>query len=73
MSSLKTLLVYNLLTINKLNMIILKPKEPVLTEFQVTETYTVKAVTLDQAAEMVSSNEFPNGIDKHNVQIKPNF
>jgi len=54
-------------------MIILKPKEPVLTEFQVTETYTVKAVTLDQAAEMVSSNEFPNGIDKHNVQIKPNF
>ncbi len=54
-------------------MIPLKPKEPVLTEFQVTETYTVKAVTLDQAAEMVSSNEFPNEIDKHNVQIKPNF
>jgi len=51
----------------------LKPKEPVLTEFQVTETYTVKAVTIDQAAEMVSSNEFPNGIDKHNVQITPNF
>lgn len=51
----------------------LKPKEPVLTEFQVTETYTVQAVTLDQAAEMVSSNEFPNGIDNHNVQITPNF
>jgi hypothetical protein len=73
MSSLKNLLVYNLLTINKLNMKITKPKEPVLTEFQVTETYTVKAVTLDKAAEMVSSNEFPNGIDKHNVQITPNF
>jgi hypothetical protein len=54
-------------------MILPKPEEPVLTEFQVTETYTVKAVTLDQAAEMVSSNEFPNGIDKHNVKIKPNF
>jgi len=51
----------------------LKPKEPVLTEFQVTETYTVQAVTIDQAAEMVSSNEFPNGIDKHNVQITPKF
>ena len=54
-------------------MILPEPEEPVLTEFQVTETYTVKAVTLDQAAEMVSSNEFPNGIDKHSVQIIPNF
>ena len=52
---------------------ILKDKEPVLTEFQVTEIYTVKAVTIDQAAEMVSSNDFPNGIDNHDVLIVPNF
>jgi len=49
-------------------------KKQVLTEFAVTETYVVKAKTLDEAYEMVDNNDFQyEGIDKYNLTINPNF
>ena len=49
-----------------------KEREPVLTEFWVTETYVVKARTIDEAEEMVQTNEFHHGVDKYIVDIQPN-
>ena len=45
----------------------------VLTEFSVTETYTIKAKTLEEAEDMVMSNEFKYGVDNQDHKIKPNF
>jgi hypothetical protein len=51
-----------------------KPQEPVLTEFFVTETYIVKAKTIDHAWAMVDSNDFDyQSMDKYNLDIQPNF
>lgn len=51
-----------------------KPKEPVLTEFFVTETYIVKAKTIDHANEMISENCFDADSVRHlGIDIQPNF
>ena len=50
-----------------------KEREPVLTEFWVTETYVVKARTIDEAQEMVQTNEFHNGVDQYTMDVQPNY
>ena len=52
----------------------IEPSEPVLTEFNVTETYYIKARTREEAYQMVADNDFQyDGIRKHNVNIEVNF
>ena len=51
-----------------------KKTEPTLTEFYVTETYIVRAKTIDDAWAMVDSNDFDyQSMDKYNISIQPNF
>ena len=51
-----------------------KPQEPVLTEFFVTETYIIKAKTIDHANEMISENCFDANSVRHlGIDIQPNF
>tara|TARA_R100001163_G_C5060012_1_gene196752 strand:- start:102 stop:425 length:324 start_codon:yes stop_codon:yes gene_type:complete len=44
----------------------------VLTEFFVTETYVIKAKSLDEANDMVANNEFEHGINNYNSNVEPN-
>ena len=45
----------------------------ILTEFSVTETYVIKAKSLDEANDMVANNDFKYGVDKHDYKLEPNF
>jgi hypothetical protein len=45
----------------------------VLTEFHVTETYVIKARSLDEANDMVARNEYEHGVDKYDSKVEPNF
>jgi len=47
--------------------------EPVLTEFVVTETYTIQAKTRDEAIRMVAENDFQYGIKNHKMKMEVNF
>lgn len=48
--------------------------ESTLTEFFVTETYIVRAKTIDDAWDMVDSNDFDDqSMDRYNLDIQPNF
>lgn len=47
--------------------------EVILTEFFVTETYVVKARTIDEAQTMVLDDNFQDGVDKYTMDIQPNF
>lgn len=50
-----------------------KQQEPVLTEFFVTETYIVKAKTIDHANNMISENCFDEDSVEHlGIDIEPN-
>jgi hypothetical protein len=44
-----------------------------LTEFEVTETYVIKARTREEAYQMVADNDFKYGIQRHQVKIEPNY
>jgi hypothetical protein len=44
-----------------------------LTEFKVTETYYVKAITIDDAYEQVDNQNFKNGFDDYNLEIEPSY
>jgi hypothetical protein len=45
-----------------------------LTEFEVTETYVIKARTREEAYQMVADNDFKyDGIQRHQVRIEPNY
>ena len=46
--------------------------EPTLTEFFVTETYVVRAVTSDQATDMILDNDIQNGVSNYSLNIQPN-
>lgn len=49
-------------------------KEPILTEFYVTERYIVKAKTIDEAQEMISSDCFEADAVEHlGIDVEPNF
>jgi hypothetical protein len=48
----------------------------VLTEFEVTETYLVRATTIDQVQKAISEDDFSEvetELDTRKVTIKPNF
>ena len=47
--------------------------EPSLTEFVVTETYTIQAKTRDEAIRMVTENDFQYGIKNHKMKMEVNF
>ncbi len=44
-----------------------------LTDFEVTETYVIKARTREEAYQMVADNDFKYGIQRHQVKIEPNY
>ena len=47
-----------------------------LTAFEVTETYKVKATTIDQVQKAISEDDFSEvetDLDKRKVTIEPNF
>ena len=45
------------------------------TEFKVTETYTIKATTIQDARDMVDTDEFDEGseLSNYTVKIDPNL
>lgn len=44
-----------------------------LTEFKVTETYYVRAITIDNAYEQVENQDFTDGVDGYDLNIEPSY
>ena len=50
-----------------------KEREPMLTEFVVTETYIVPARTREEVQQMIEDDDFKYGMRRHEVHIEVNF
>jgi len=50
-----------------------KKQEGTLTEFKVTETYYVKAITIDSAYDQVENQNFTDGVDGYDLNIEPSY
>jgi len=46
--------------------------EVILTEFFVTETYVVRARTIDEAQDMIFDDNIQNGVTDYTMNIEPN-